>query len=180
MVMNDNYEERIGTVMITQEEILKRAAEIGEQITKDFAGEEVLVVGILKGAVLWMADVVKNIKLQCALDFMACSSYGASTKSSGVVRILKDLDTSIEGRNVIIVEDIVDTGTTLNYLKKSLGDRGAKCVKICSLLDKPSGRKVDLSADYVGFEVDDRFIIGYGLDYDQIYRNLPYISYLEK
>ncbi|MFV0518084.1 MAG: hypoxanthine phosphoribosyltransferase [Aminipila sp.] len=177
--MENNYQDKIGTVMITQEQILKRAEEIGNQITEDFAGEEVLVVGILKGAVLWMADVVKNIKLDCALDFMACSSYGASTKSSGVVRILKDLDASIEGKNVIIVEDIVDSGITLNYLKTNLEGRQAKCIKICSLLDKPSGRKIELKADYVGFTVEDKFIIGYGLDFDQRYRNLPYISFLE-
>ncbi|WP_312355549.1 hypoxanthine phosphoribosyltransferase [Aminipila sp.] len=177
--MENNYEDKIGTVMITQEQILKRAEEIGAQISKEFAGEEVLVVGILKGAVLWMADVVKNIKLDCAIDFMACSSYGASTKTSGVVRILKDLDTSIEGRNVVIVEDIVDSGITLNYLKQNLEGRKPKCIKICSLLDKPSGRRIELEADYVGFTVEDKFIIGYGLDYDQKYRNLPYISYLE-
>lgn len=177
--MEDNYMKNIGTIMITEEEILRRAKEIGEAITKDFAGEEVLLVGILKGAVLWLADVSKNVKLDCAFDFMACSSYGASTKSSGVVRILKDLDASIEDKNVIIVEDIVDTGTTLTYLKHNLEERGAKCVKICTLLDKPAGRKVPLEADYVGFTVEDKFIIGYGLDFNQKYRNLPYISYLE-
>ncbi|QHI71838.1 hypoxanthine phosphoribosyltransferase [Aminipila terrae] len=177
--MENNYQDKIGTVMITQEQILKRAEEIGAEITEEFAGEEVLVVGILKGAVLWMADIVKNIKLDCAIDFMACSSYGASTKTSGVVRILKDLDTSIEGRNVIIVEDIVDSGITLKYLKQNLEGRKPKCIKICSLLDKPSGRSIDLDADYIGFTVEDKFIIGYGLDYDQRYRNLPYISFLE-
>ncbi len=177
--MGNNYKDNIGTVMITQEQINKRAAEIGAQITKDFEGEEVVVIGILKGAVLWMADVVKHIQLDCSLDFMACSSYGASTQSSGVVRILKDLDASIEGKNVIVVEDIVDTGTTLKYLTHNLMERGAKCVKLCSLLDKPSGRKVELEADYVGFEVEDKFIIGYGLDFDQKYRNLPYISFLD-
>ncbi len=169
-----------GEVMITQEQILQRAKEIGDQISADFAGEEVIVIGILKGAVLWMADVVKNIKLDARLDFMACSSYGASTKSSGIVKINKDLDNSIEGKNVIIVEDIVDSGITLNYLKHYLAGRNPKCVKICTLLDKPEGRRVELKADYVGFEVDDRFIIGYGLDYDQVYRNLPYISYLKQ
>lgn len=170
----------VGTVMITQEQIYKRAEEIGAQITQDFAGESVLVVGILKGAVLWMADVVKHIMLDdVSIDFMACSSYGASTKSSGVVRILKDLDQSIEGKNVIIVEDIVDSGITLNYLKQYLEGRQPKTIKICSLLDKPEGRRTELEADYVGFTVEDKFIVGYGLDYDQKYRNLPYISFLE-
>lgn len=177
--MKNDYQDKIGTVMITQEQIFKRAEEIGAEITRDFAGQEVLVIGILKGAVLWMSDVVKNIKLDCAIDFMACSSYGASTKSSGVVRIMKDLDSSIEDRNVIIVEDIVDSGVTLNYLKQNLEGRKPKSIKICSLLDKPAGRQIELQADYVGFTVEDKFIIGYGLDFDQKYRNLPYISYLE-
>ncbi|MBN7774611.1 hypoxanthine phosphoribosyltransferase [Clostridium aminobutyricum] len=176
--MDNNY--TVGTVMITQEQIYKRAEQIGAQITQDFQGEAVLVVGILKGAVLWMADVIKHIHLDdVSIDFMACSSYGASTKSSGVVRILKDLDNSIEGKNVIIVEDIVDSGITLNYLKQYLEGRHPKSIKVCSLLDKPEGRRTELEADYVGFTVEDKFIVGYGLDYDQKYRNLPYISYLE-
>ena len=168
-----------GQIMITQEEILKRAVEIGRQISEDYAGEEVMVIGILKGAVLWLADVIKYIDLDVTIDFMAVSSYGASTKSSGVVKIVKDLDSSIEGRNVIIVEDIVDSGITLNYLREYLSGRHPKSLRICTLLDKPAGRRIDLVADYVGFVVDDRFIIGYGLDYDQRYRNLPYISCLD-
>ncbi len=168
-----------GEIMITQAQILQRAKEIGEQISRDFQGEEVVVIGILKGAVLWLADVVKNIKLDARIDFIACSSYGAATKSSGVVKINKDLDVSIEGKNVIIVEDIVDSGITLNYLKGYLEARGPKIVKICTLLDKPEGRRIQLEADYIGFTVEDKFIIGYGLDYDQKYRNLPYISYLQ-
>lgn len=170
----------IGTVMITQEEINKRAAEIGKQIEEDFKGEEVILVGILRGAVLWMGDVMKNVDLDLSIDFMAVSSYGAATKSSGVVKINKDLDTSIEGKNVIIVEDIVDSGTTLSYLKHYMENMNAKTVRICTLLDKPEGRRVDIDVDYIGFTVDDRFIVGYGLDYDQKYRNLPYISYLEE
>jgi len=168
-----------GEIMITEAQILQRAKEIGEQISRDFQGEEVIVIGILKGAVLWLADVVKNIKLDARIDFMACSSYGAETKSSGVVKINKDLDISIEGKNVIIVEDIVDSGITLNYLKGYLEGRNPKIVKICTLLDKPEGRRIELEADYIGFTVEDKFIIGYGLDYDQKYRNLPYISYLQ-
>ncbi len=171
--------DTIGTVMITQQQINDRAAEIGRRIEEDFKGEPIVVVGILRGAVLWMADIMKNTNLDMTIDFMAVSSYGSAKKSSGIVKINKDLDTDIEGKNVIIVEDIVDSGYTLNYLKGYFESRAAKCVKICTLLDKPEGRKVDIDVDYIGFTVDDRFIIGYGLDYDQKYRNLPYISFLE-
>lgn len=169
----------IGKIMITQQQINDRAAEIGRQIEKDFNGEPIVLVGILRGAVLWMSDIMKNTNLDMTIDFMAVSSYGSEKKSSGIVKINKDLDTDIEGKNVIIVEDIVDSGTTLNYLKGYFESRAAKEIKICTLLDKPEGRKVDIDVDYIGFTVDDRFIIGYGLDYDQKYRNLPYISYLE-
>lgn len=169
----------VGTTIITEEQILKRAKEIGAQITEDFKGEEVLFVGILKGAVLWLSDVIKNVYLDTKIDFMAVSSYGAETKTSGVVRIMMDLDTSIEGKNVIIVEDIVDSGITLNYLKGYLLGRNPKTLKICTLLDKKEGRRTEVEVDYVGFEVDDIFIVGYGLDYDQKYRNLPYITYIE-
>ena len=171
--------DTIGTVMITQQQINERAAEIGRQIEEDFKGEPIVMVGILRGAVLWMADVMKNTNLDMTIDFMAVSSYGSGKKTSGIVKINKDLDTDIEGKNVIIVEDIVDSGYTLNYLKGYFESREAKTVKICTLLDKPEGRKVDIDVDYIGFTVDDRFIIGYGLDYDQKYRNLPYISFLE-
>ncbi len=172
--------DTVGTVLITEEQIKARAKEIGRQISEEFAGEEVMLVGILKGAMMWMADVMKNITLDCTIDFMACSSYGSSTKTSGVVKINKDLDSDIEGKNVIIVEDIVDSGITLSYLEKYLANRGPKAVRLCALLDKPSGRRNDLKADYVGFEVEDLFIVGYGLDYNQKYRNLPYISYLNE
>ena len=173
------HEDTIGTVMITQEEILQKAKEIGLRITQEFEGEEIVMVGILRGAVLWMADLMKNIGLDMTIDFMAVSSYGGAKKSSGVVKINKDLDTDIEGKSVIIVEDIVDSGVTLNYLRGYFVSRGAKVVKICSLLDKPDGRRIDIDVDYIGFTVDDRFIVGYGLDYDQRYRNLPYITFLE-
>jgi hypoxanthine phosphoribosyltransferase len=169
----------VGQIMITQEEIFLRAKEIGNQISKDYAGETVLVVGILKGAVLWLADVIKNITIDTEIDFMAVSSYGASTKSSGVVRILKDLDRPIEDMHVIVVEDIIDSGITLNYLKGLLIARGPKSIKFCTLLDKPTGRRTEFKADYVGFEVEDKFIVGYGLDYNQRYRNLPYISFMD-
>ena len=159
--------ETIGTVLITEEQIREKAEEIGRQISEDDAGEEIVMIGILRGAVPWMADVMK------------CSSYGAATKSSGVVKINKDRDTDIEGKHVIIMEDIVDSGVTLNYLEGYLKSRGAASIKLCALLDKPEGRRVDIKADYVGFTVDDRFIVGYGLDYDQKFRNLPYITWLE-
>ena len=171
----------VGEIMITEEQIRARAAEIGKQITEEFGKEPLVVVGILKGAVLWMADVIKNIDNENVnLEFMVVSSYGASTKSSGVVKIVKDLDRDIEGKNVIVVEDIVDSGITLNYLKGYLQARNAKTVKICTLLDKPEGRKVELNADYIGFTVPDKFIVGYGLDFDQRYRQLPYISFLNE
>ena len=169
----------IGTVLITEEQIREKAKEIGAQITKDYEGKEIILIGILRGAVPWMAEVMKRIELDMVIDFMAVSSYGAATKSSGVVKINKDLDVNIDGRDIIIVEDIVDSGVTLSYLEGYLQSRGATSIKLCSLLDKPEGRRVDIKADYVGFTVDDRFIVGYGLDYDQRYRNLPYITWLE-
>ncbi len=169
----------IGTVLITEEQIREKAKEIGAQITKDYEGKEVILIGILRGAVPWMAEVMKRVELDMVIDFMAVSSYGAATKSSGVVKINKDLDVNIDGRDIIIVEDIVDSGVTLSYLEGYLQSRGAASIKLCSLLDKPEGRRVDIKADYVGFTVDDRFIVGYGLDYDQRYRNLPYITWLE-
>lgn len=171
----------VGEIMITEEQIRARAAEIGKQITEEFGKEPLVVVGILKGAVLWMSDVIKNIDNEnLTIEFMVVSSYGASTKSSGIVKIVKDLDRDIEGKNVIVVEDIVDSGITLNYLKGYLEARNAKIVKICTLLDKPEGRKVELNADYIGFTVPDKFIVGYGLDFDQRYRQLPYISFLNE
>lgn len=179
--MSDNAQpaKPTGTVLFTKEQIEKRAAEIGAQISKDYEGEEVYLVCTLKGAVMWMADIMKNILNDTEIDFVAASSYGSGTTSSGVVKIKKDLDGDIYDKNVIIVEDIVDTGTTLKFLKEHLADRNPKSIKICTLLDKPSRRIADVEADYVGFSIDNLFVIGYGLDYDQKYRNLPYISYLE-
>ncbi|HPR23734.1 MAG TPA: hypoxanthine phosphoribosyltransferase [Bacillota bacterium] len=172
--------DTVGEVMITEEEIRERAEEIGEQITNDYMGEGVILIGILRGAVPWMADIMKHIALDVEIDFIACSSYGATTKTSGVVKINKDLDSGIEGKNVIIVEDIVDSGITLNYLKGYLENRKPKSIRICALLDKPEGRRADIKADYVGFIVEDKFIIGYGLDFNQKYRHLPYISFLKE
>jgi hypoxanthine phosphoribosyltransferase len=174
--MSEKYS--VGTVMINEKEIAKRAEEIGKVITEEFAGQEILVIGILKGAVLWLTDVIRNIELDVRIDFMAVSSYGAGTKSSGAVKIIKDLDDPIEGKNVIIIEDIVDSGITLNYLKNYLLSMEPKTLKICTFLDKPTGRQIGIDIDYTGFTVPDKFIVGYGLDYAQKYRNLPYVTCL--
>jgi hypoxanthine phosphoribosyltransferase len=167
-------------MILTQEEIEARAEEIGRQITEDYAGKEVVLVGILTGCVMWLAQVMKSIELDTTLDFMSVSSYGAATKSSGVVKINKDLSGDIEGRHVILMEDIVDSGMTLEYLCKYLAGRGPASLKICAMLDKPSGRRVKIGVDYVGFPAPDAFLIGYGLDADQRYRNLPYIAAIEE
>lgn len=174
-----DIEFEFGEVMISEEQLKQRIKEIGKQISEDFKGEEVLLIGILKGAVLFLSDIIREITIDVKIDFMAVTSYGASTKSSGVVRILKDLDTGIEDLNVIIVEDIIDSGVTLHYLRDYLLGRKPKCLKICTLLDKPERREADIKADYTGFEVENKFIVGYGLDYDQKYRNLPYVTCLE-
>lgn len=172
--------EQVGKVLIDEEKIRKRVAEMGAEITGDYQGKELMAICILKGGVIFLADLVKEIKLPLSLDFMAVSSYGLSTKSSGVVRILKDLDQDIEGKDVLIVEDIVDTGLTLHYLVDYLKSRGPKSVKVCCFLDKPTRRKVEVPVDYVGFEIPDKFVVGYGLDYAQRYRNLPYLSVLDE
>ncbi len=167
-------------ILITQEELAAKVKELGQKITEDYKGQSVLLVGILKGSVPFMADLMRQIDLDVTLEFMCVSSYGSSTKSSGVVRIIKDLDVPIEGQNVIIVEDIIDTGLTLDYLKRYLTGKNPKSLKICSILDKPSRRKVEIKGDYIGFEVEDKYIVGYGLDMDQHYRNLPYISWIKE
>lgn len=153
---------------------------LGQQISTDYWDKDLLVVGILKGASIFMSDLVRKIDNPVQLDFMAVSSYGLSTESSGVVKILKDLDVSVEGRHVLIVEDIVDTGLTLKYLTENLKSRKAKSVRICTLLDKPARRKVDIAIDYCGLEVPDAFIVGYGIDYAERYRNLPYVAILKE
>ncbi len=168
-----------GKILYTDKDIQKKARELGRQITKDYAGEEVILLGTLKGAVMWMAELMKHIDLDTRIDFISASSYGSGTTTTGVVTITKDIDMDIYNKNIIIIEDIVDTGVTLSYLKKYLEDRNPKSVKICTMLDKPSRRRADIIPDYIGYEVEDLFIIGYGLDYDQKYRNLPYVSYLE-
>lgn len=166
-------------ILITQQEIEAKVSEMGARISKDYAGSELLVVGILKGAAIFMSDLVRAISIPVAFDFMAVSSYGASTESSGIVRIIKDLEQSIEGRHVLIVEDVVDTGLTLSYLVENLKSRNPASLKLCSLLDKPSRRKVPVKAEYLGFEIPDEFAVGYGLDYSERFRNLPYVAVLK-
>lgn len=168
-----------GDVMIGKEELKERVAELGKEISRDYKGESILAICVLKGAVIFMSDLIRELNVETKIDFMAVSSYGASTESTGVVRILKDLDSDIEGENVIIIEDIIDSGLTLKYLKDYLMARNPKSLKICTLLDKPERRVADVKPDYVGFSIENKFIVGYGLDYNQMYRNLPYISYLE-
>ncbi len=163
-------------IMLTEEEVDSRIREIGEQISKDYAGRMVHLVCVLKGGSFFMTELAKRITVPVSLDFMSVSSYGGSTKSSGVVRIVKDLDEPLEGKDVLVVEDIVDSGRTLSYLLELLRDRGPASVKLCTLLDKPERRVVDVHVDYTGFEIPDEFVVGYGLDYDQRYRNLPYIG----
>lgn len=165
--------------LLSEEEVDDRIRELGGQITKDYEGEEVFLVCTLKGASFFACELAKRIKLPLTLDFIAVESYGDGTQSSGEVRMIKDLDESIEGKNVIVVEDIVDTGRTLSYLMDILKKRNPKTLKLCSLLDKPERRVVDIKADYTGFEVPDLFVVGYGLDYAQKYRNLPYIGVVE-
>lgn len=167
-------------VLISKEQLAAKVAELGAQISKDYEGEELFLIGILKGSVPFMADLMRAITLDVEMDFMSVSSYGSGTKSSGVVRILKDLDSDIAGKNVLIVEDIIDSGLTLAYLKEYLAKRNPKSIKIVTMLSKPARRKADLEADYTGFVVDDKFIVGYGLDIDQKYRNLPYISWIKE
>lgn len=173
-------EDIVKEVLISREDIEKRVKALGEQITKDYEDKDILVVGILKGAVIFMSELVQRINKPVAMDFMAVSSYGKSSVSTGEVRIIKDLDDSVEGKHLLIVEDIIDTGYTLQYLVDNLQKRGAKSVKICTFLDKVERRKVDIPVDYVGYEVPDEFIVGYGLDYAEMGRNLPYVAALKE
>ena len=165
-------------VMLTEQEVNDRIKKMGEQISNDYAGKSVHLVCVLKGGSFFMCELAKRITVPVTLDFMSASSYGSSTKSSGVVKIVKDLDEPLKDKNVLVVEDIVDSGRTLSYLLKMLGDRGPESVKLCTLLDKPERRVTDVKVDYTGFEIPDEFVVGYGLDYDQSYRNLPYVGVL--
>jgi hypoxanthine phosphoribosyltransferase len=172
-------DESIGEILVQPDELAHRVRELGEEISRDYAGRELLLVGVLKGAVFFLADLMRHIEIPCEVDFMAVSSYGSSTDTSGVVRILKDLDAPLEGRDVLIVEDIVDSGLTLQYLMRTLQTRGPASLEVCALLTKPERRLVETPARYVGFEIPDKFAIGYGLDYAERYRNLPYVATLQ-
>ncbi|WMM25416.1 hypoxanthine phosphoribosyltransferase [Tissierella sp. MB52-C2] len=173
-------EKIIKTILVTEEDIEKRVKELGKQIAEDYKGKDLILVGILKGAVIFMSDLARNINMQIGLDFMAVSSYGRSSTSTGEVRIIKDLDFSVENKDILIIEDIIDTGYTLAYLTDNLKKRGASSVKVCTLLDKPERRKVNVPVDYLGFAIPDEFVVGYGLDYAEIGRNLPYVAALKE
>ena len=169
----------IERVLLSEEQLRQRVRELGEEISKEYAGKEILMIGVLRGAVMFMADLARAIDVPVMIDFMAVSSYGTSTSSSGIVRILKDLDEEVAGKHVLIVEDIIDSGLTLSYLVDNIKSRQPASVRICTLLNKPERRKVDLEVNYNGFVVPDEFVVGYGLDYAEKYRNLPFIGILK-
>jgi hypoxanthine phosphoribosyltransferase len=171
-------DENVGKILVQQDDLAHRVRELGEEISRDYEGRDLFLVGVLKGAVFFLSDLMRHLTVPCEVDFMAVSSYGSSTDSSGVVRILKDLDVSIEGREVLIVEDIVESGLTLQYLLRTLKAREPASLEVCALLTKPERRKVELPIRYVGFEIPNRFAIGYGLDHAERYRNLPYVAVL--
>jgi len=169
----------IKEVLFTEEELKKRIEEMAARISEDYEGQELLVIGVLKGANMFLSDLIRKIDLPMEVDFIAASSYGNATKSSGVVRILKDLDYPIQDRHVLLIEDLIDTGLTLHYLAENLKSRTPASFRICTLLDKPERRKIDIEVSYIGFNIPDEFIVGYGIDYSQKYRNLPYIATLK-
>jgi len=168
----------IGEMLVQPDELARRVQALGEEISSDYAGRDLVLIGVLKGAIFFLSDLMRAITVPCEVDFMAVASYGSATDSSGVVRILKDLDASIEGRDVLIVEDIVDSGLTLQYLMRTLEARKPASLEVCALLTKPERRKIETDARYIGFEIPDKFAIGYGLDYAERYRNLPYVAAL--
>ena len=172
--------QAIEKVLITEEELQKKVSELAAQISSDYEGKDLVLVSILKGVFVFAADLCRAIKIPAAIDFMAVSSYGASSKSSGVVKIIKDLDKPIEGKDILIVEDILDSGITLSYLKELLIQRGVSSLKICTILNKPSRRQANIQPDYLGFDIPDEFVVGYGLDYDEKYRNLPFVGILKR
>src|SRR5205809_6351272 len=172
-------ESVVGEVLIESDALSARVAELGAEISSDYGGRDLLWIGVLEGSVFFMADLMRRLTIPCEVDFMAISSYGASTDSSGVVRILKDLDINIEGRHVLVVEDIIDSGLTLSYLMRNLESREPETLEVCALLTKPERREIDVPVRYVGFEIPNRFVIGYGLDFGERYRNLPYVGVLD-
>ena len=171
-------EQAVGEVLIDQETLAARVAELGAEVSADYEGRDLLLIGVLKGAVFFMADLMRHLTVPCEVDFMAISSYGAATDSSGVVRILKDLDINIEARNVLVVEDIIDSGLTLSYLVRNLESREPASLEVCALLTKPERREIDVPVRWIGFEIPNKFVIGYGLDFAERYRNLPYVGVL--
>ena len=178
-MVHTEMDEDILKVLISEEELKKCVQKMGEQISRDYQGKDLLMVSVLKGSVVFMADLMRAITIPAKIDFMSVSSYGSGVKSSGVVKIIKDLDQQIEGRDLLIVEDILDSGMTLSYLSKILKARNPRSIRIVTLLDKPERRTADIQADYYGFQVPDAFVVGYGLDYNETYRNLPYIGILK-
>ncbi|TWH46977.1 hypoxanthine phosphoribosyltransferase [Sporomusa sp. KB1] len=177
--MSNNMMDDLEKILFSETDVASRIKELGEAITQDYAGKEILMIGVLRGAVIFMADLARAIKLPVAIDFMAVSSYGSTTSSSGVVRILKDLDEDVENKHVLIVEDIIDSGLTLNYLMENLWSRKPASIKICTLLNKPDRRKVEVPIAYNGFTIPDYFVVGYGLDFAEKYRNFPFIGVLK-
>jgi hypoxanthine phosphoribosyltransferase len=171
--------DSIGEALVSEEALNRRVRELGEEISRDYQGKDLFLVGVLKGAVFFLSDLMRCIEVPCEVDFMAVASYGSSTDSSGVVRILKDLDATIEGKDVLIVEDIIDSGLTLSYLLRTLRAREPRSLEVCALLTKPERREVDLPIRYTGFEIPNKFVIGYGLDHAERYRNLPYVAVLQ-
>jgi hypoxanthine phosphoribosyltransferase len=178
-VSQTELERAVTEILIEEDALRRRVAELGEEISADYAGRDLLLIGVLKGAVFFMADLMRHLTVTCEVDFMAISSYGAATDSSGVVRILKDLDINIDGRDVLVVEDIIDSGLTLSYLMRNLEAREPTSLEICALMTKPDRREIDVPVRYVGFEIPNRFVIGYGLDFAERYRNLPYVGVLD-
>jgi hypoxanthine phosphoribosyltransferase len=173
-------EAAVGEVLIDRETLAARVAELGAEVSADYEGRDLLLIGVLKGAVFFMADLMRHLTVPCEVDFMAISSYGDATDSSGIVRILKDLDINIEGRHVLVVEDIIDSGLTLSYLIRNLESREPATLEVCALLTKPSRREIDVPVRYVGFEIPNKFVVGYGLDFAERYRNLPYVGVLDE
>ena len=173
-------EQAVGEILIDKDSLSARVAELGSEVSADYQGRDLLLIGVLKGAVFFMADLMRHITVPCEVDFMAISSYGDSTDSSGIVRILKDLDINIEGRDVLVVEDIIDSGLTLSYLMRNLESREPASLEVCALMTKPDRREIDVPVRYIGFEIPNRFVVGYGLDFGERYRNLPYVAVLSE